>query len=74
MSLNTRYRKKYTQGHTFYRLIKYNTLILVKKSDLLSIKKYKQKDLFSFVKMIIFLNLDLAEKYIFLDFWYRNSA
>ena len=52
----------------FYRLIKYNTLILVKKSDLLSIKKYKQKDLFSFVKMIIFLNLDLAEKYTFFGF------
>ena len=35
----------------------------------MSIKKYKQKDLFSFVKMIIFLSLDLAEKYIFFGFF-----
>ena len=33
--------------HYFYRLIKHYTLILVKKSDLLSLKQCKQKDLLS---------------------------
>ena len=52
----------------FYRLIKYYSLIPVKR-DLFSLKKCKQNNFFSFIKMIIFLNLVLAEKHICFRFF-----